>query len=265
MAMDLQLYPVLPPLQPYIKDICSLATYNSLETSLFRVLPDTCVELFIHYGAGSLATIREKTQVTSHRSFVVSRMSTFMDVQMPPQTGCMAVCFYPGMACHFFGQRMNVLTDSVTSLADLWHSAGELEAQITAASTCQERVTIIQRELIRHLNQHQVIDKTLVYCLSQIQQTKGHVAIPDLARDVNLSQRQLSRRFQSCIGLAPKEFARMSRFLFSLATLKQHPSLSLTEIAHESGYYDQAHFIHDVNALAGLTPRQLLMAKHIVY
>lgn len=57
----------------------------------------------------------------------------------------------------------------------------------------------------------------------------------------------------------------MNRFLYSLKVLKADPQLSLTEVAYESGYYDQAHFIHECHKYAGVTPAELLVCKSILF
>jgi AraC-like DNA-binding protein len=66
------------------------------------------------------------------------------------------------------------------------------------------------------------------------------------------------------MGLSPKEYLRVSRFLHSLEVLKKDNS-HLTGVAYESGYYDQAHFIHEYKVFSGLTPGELKMTGNILY
>jgi AraC-like DNA-binding protein len=40
---------------------------------------------------------------------------------------------------------------------------------------------------------------------------------------------------------------------------------SFTEIAFDSGYYDQAHFIHDFNGFSGMTPTDYMASSNVVY
>ena len=40
--------------------------------------------------------------------------------------------------------------------------------------------------------------------------------------------------------------------------LRQYPGQSLTQIAYECGYYDQAHFIRDFKEFTGTTPKDFL-------
>ncbi|MHA4807352.1 helix-turn-helix domain-containing protein [Flavitalea flava] len=55
--------------------------------------------------------------------------------------------------------------------------------------------------------------------------------VSKLTGDTGLSQRHLSRKFQQYVGLSPKEYLRVCRFIRSLHHLKKYPLLSLTEVA----------------------------------
>jgi len=264
--MELKLYDITPSLQPYIKIICSMENNNSgCKTSTFRVLPDTCVELFINY-AGSGQTVTDAGLMKQPNSFIVSRMSRYMDVRDHGRFGFVSVCFLPGAAAHFFPVAMHEVSDTMIDLRDLWkNNAAEMEERISWAANNHQRVAIIQEYLTRQLGRLKKLDKTVEHWLWQVNFFKGQLAVEDLSRKVNISHRQLGRRFNQTVGLSPKEFSRVTRFIHSLKHLKKYPILSLTEIAYESGYYDQAHFIHDYKNYAGVTPGELVADASILY
>ena len=84
-------------------------------------------------------------------------------------------------------------------------------------------------------------------------------------KKTTIRQRQLNSQFQCFLGLAPKEFARVTRFLHALEKLKKSTSGSLTALAYESGYFDQSHFIHDCKEFAGMTPKEVIRSQAIIY
>jgi AraC-like DNA-binding protein len=265
--MNMHLYDILPRLQPYIKVICSIENNgNGDALSPFRVLPDTCVELFVNYvNAGQMITAGAVT-VKQPQSFITSRMSRYMDVHQAEKSGFIAICFLPGAATHFFGHPMNEIANSVIGLTDLWNNtAKEMEERVAEADTNSQRVTIIQQYLINQLASLQERDKIVEHWMWQVNFFKGQLPVEQLSRKVNLSQRQLARRFNHSIGLSPKEFTRVTRFIHSLKHLRKYPSISLTEVAYESGYYDQAHFIHDYKEYTGYAPGELLASANILY
>lgn len=45
----------------------------------------------------------------------------------------------------------------------------------------------------------------------------------------------------------------------------KNENISLTELAYESAYYDQSHFISDFRKMTGLTPNNFLMIVNCQY
>ena len=60
------------------------------------------------------------------------------------------------------------------------------------------------------------------------------------------------------LGLTPKLFCRVSRFQKVIRTAHAHGDINWTQLALDCGYYDQAHFIHDFQSFAGITPSEYL-------
>ena len=87
-------------------------------------------------------------------------------------------------------------------------------------------------------------------------QLKGQISVNELAHRLATSKRNLERRFLNQIGLSPKQLSKIIRLQTLLKKLEQNPSGSLTELAMECGYYDQAHFIKDFKEFTGLSPKQ---------
>ncbi|MDP3469939.1 MAG: helix-turn-helix domain-containing protein [Daejeonella sp.] len=260
--MLIQQFEVLPELQPYVKLICTMDCDDGADTNHIRVLPDACVELFVNYTSTPLAIIGNELY---DRSIVTSRMSRYSDVQMRKGAGCIAICFYPGEAYRFFNLPMHQLADKTLVLSDLWNGmAGEIESKLADSCSHKERSAILQKYLLQQLIRNER-DQQVAECLRKIQRSAGHILVSQLSTDTSLSQRHLSRKFQQIVGLSPKEYLRVFRFIRSLDHLKKYPLLSLTEVAYQSAYYDQAHFIRDFKSFTGHTPGQFALSTHILY
>ena len=74
-----------------------------------------------------------------------------------------------------------------------------------------------------------------------------------------------ARHFASWFGLTPKELGRVSRFLHALRILSSGHRGSLTEVALASGFFDQAHFNHEFQELAGMRPGELLTFPNVSF
>src|ERR1700748_1904142 len=72
-----------------------------------------------------------------------------------------------------------------------------------------------------------------------------------------LSLRQYERRFVTEIGFTPKLFSRIARFQTTLDTKRISPQRSWMSVAHELGYFDQMHMVHDFRCLGGNAPSDL--------
>jgi len=85
-----------------------------------------------------------------------------------------------------------------------------------------------------------------------------NLRIQALADHFGLSRRLLERRFDAALGLSPKRFARLSRMQHVFRRLALSPGDSVLANALDLGYYDQAHFVHEVEDLTALTPGRIV-------
>lgn len=88
---------------------------------------------------------------------------------------------------------------------------------------------------------------------------KPETSVNSLADIACLSKKQFERLFYTTVGSLPKEYARIVRFQKSLKLL-QHCSdnINFTQIAYQSGYADQSHYIREFKQFSGYTPSELL-------
>ena len=85
-------------------------------------------------------------------------------------------------------------------------------------------------------------------------------AVAGWARRLGCSERHLHRGFVERTGLSPSLHGRLLRFQALMGAHARTPQASLTELAHEAGYFDQSHCIRDCRAFTGQPPRAFLAA-----
>lgn len=98
------------------------------------------------------------------------------------------------------------------------------------------------------------------YCLTAMYRTSGSISIRDLAEGIGYSERYLRKKFEQSLGISPKQYNRIIRFQRALEGIVRCGA-SLTDVAIERGYFDQAHFMKDFKLFSQLTPVQLRMRK----
>jgi AraC-like DNA-binding protein len=160
------------------------------------------------------------------------------------------VRFRPGMSQAFLPLPALEMTDQRIGLGDLWGSdARRLAQQISEAKSPMRCIELMEARL-RAPGGITVVQRL---CASVVQQA-GQVRIDDLAFQAGLSARQLRRLFLDQVGLSPKHFCRVIRFRSSLSRLPQAGRGDWAQVALDSGYYDQAHFINEFREFSGYTP-----------
>ncbi|WNG34746.1 AraC family transcriptional regulator [Archangium violaceum] len=75
-----------------------------------------------------------------------------------------------------------------------------------------------------------------------------------LADALHLSTRTLQRAFKERVGFSPGTYARIARLQEALSALREHPTRSISEVAHRVGYADHAHMTREFRELTGRTP-----------
>ena len=141
----------------------------------------------------------------------------------------------------------DVLGKGALLLSDAVRSAADFPSRVAAA----ERWFAMMQD---DSSAPDGIDRTSRLLLA----SQGRVRIDHLVKLSGLSARHFQRRFTSQVGLSPKLYARTIRFDAALTAHRNEPMKSWTRIAHEAGYFDQAHFIRECHALVGLGPSQFI-------
>ncbi len=79
------------------------------------------------------------------------------------------------------------------------------------------------------------------------------VSVTQLASTLCYSSRHLSRKLFEATGMNAEEVLLYKKYLHAV-DLMHRGELSLTEIAHQSHFADQSHFIRTFKTYTGLTP-----------
>lgn len=102
------------------------------------------------------------------------------------------------------------------------------------------------------------IDSIVKSTVDTILLTKGNTSINAILKETLSKRRQLERKFVKQIGISPKQLSKVIRLQTALKLLLNKQTESLTQIAYESEYYDQAHFNRDFKEFTGINPKEFL-------
>lgn len=100
----------------------------------------------------------------------------------------------------------------------------------------------------------EILHKTLDY----IHKIKGRSTVRSVTNDTGVNYKWLERNFVKNIGLLPKEYIQLQRFIHAYLELVGSEDVDLMQIAVSNGYYDANHFLKDFKAYTGKTPLEYL-------
>lgn len=90
--------------------------------------------------------------------------------------------------------------------------------------------------------------------VDSVVKSKGNESIHQLAQDHGMSYTYLEKLFKEYVGISPKMFCKLQAIRSLIKLNMEEPELTFTQLAHQTGYYDQSHFIKDFKRFTGLTP-----------
>ena len=254
--MNYQVYPASPEMQTFIKCFWTLEDEASPESMRQRVVPDGCMEMIFHYGDPYRQYFEDGTSVIQPRSFVFGQITKFIEIGPTGRSGIVSGRFLPEGLIPFLEHSVNELENKATILEVLFGEKGKLlEERVVEAKTNEKRINLISEFLLTLLKVPTTIDSITKSCIETIVRSHGQLDVESLAGKLNVNRRNLERRFSSTIGMSPKQLSRVVRLQATIRMLEQKKFTSLTSLAYENGYFDQAHFIKDFKEFTGISPK----------
>lgn len=174
------------------------------------------------------------------------------------------VKLYPWAFNVLFGHSSASLPPGSTPLKDLNKGFEQLSEQIAQAQSSAQALPIFEQFVLQQLHTAKTIKPFLIHAYNMIFDSHGQVKVSEICDAVNVSRQHIHQYFKEKIGLSPKAYAKIVRLRHTVDTIYTHKNKSLTQIALDAGYFDQAHFISDFKAILGQTPRSFFQQKQFI-
>lgn len=170
------------------------------------------------------------------------------------------VSFTPVGAAAFTRVPLEEAVDHTEAAEHFLPVRDELDAlteKLSLAADHAARVCLLEAFLTRGLRRR-TPDPLIGAAVDWLVQAPATSRIGQLATYIGLSQSALERRFRRDVGVTPRRFLSLQRLQ---RVLKLQPAAeSLTALAHDAGYFDQAHFNHEFKSVTGLAPKAYFSA-----
>lgn len=163
------------------------------------------------------------------------------------------VAFQPSALHRLFGINADILSNKGFDAADVLSAEVlEVRERLLDARTHSDMVAIAEAYFSGIAERRQVT-RDFNAPLRLLRENPA-VSIDWLADQTSLSLRQFERCCRDHTGMAPKTFARLSRFSRAFYTRLHHPDRDWLSIAVDCGYFDYQHMARDFQRFTGLTP-----------
>ena len=212
-----------------------------------KIIPDGFPEIIFHFGQPYEISLNGRWERQSE-NLVAGQIRKYFWLRNTGQASMLGIKLKPSALSHIIHGSMRNLTDKVEDLGTLTELC-ELLEQVRGQSLWNRRIEEVESFFQRFSQKTGVVEKAL----EMIFNTSGMNSVNDLVESLGISERQLERLFNECVGMGPKFYSRVIRFstIFQLKERGDHGWLDLT---HEAGFADQSHFIRNFKAFTGEDP-----------
>jgi AraC-like DNA-binding protein len=240
-------FAVRAPLRDHVSHIATCREVIAAGRELVeRVLPDGAVHLIFHLGDAPGGS----------RCVAAGAAAGPTLVRLRGRVEGVSVTLRPGAAAALLGVPAGEITGSAVPLDTLWRGESrDLIEQMAEAPGDAARVALLQAALQRRLRDS---DPTLLrqamHAARLIAQSGGRHALREVAEAIGVGERRLQQIFHAQVGLSPRAWSRLARLHACLRALRERAAPRWSEVALDTGFYDQSHLVNEFQSLCGLTP-----------
>jgi AraC-like DNA-binding protein len=247
-----------PALAPYVREYCGYRERTAGPTRR-REMPAAQVVLIIDFGptlrlldstGGGLAA--------RHPGGFVAGIDD--GVTVTETVGSMEgvqVNFTPIGGRLFLGRRLGEMARQVVSLQDALGADGRhLAERLHEIRGWPARFRCLDQLILGRVRATAGLPPWLAAAWDRIERSGGGLDVAGLEKQIGYSRKHLAAVFREHLGMPPKALSRLVRFQRALEALRTGQAGDLAQLAHDLGYYDQAHFTREFRGFAGLTPAE---------
>lgn len=259
--MVFEMYTPAFPLSQFIESFIYYRGYNPVH-SIDRFLPDGYINIVISLSDAPQYIYDNETlkEIQACRNVWFSGIrNNYITIPSGKESEMFIINFHRGKAYPFVQMPLHELTDCVVD-GDLVlsHEIMDLREMIQDAPHIVQKFHKTEKFLLKKFASRLIVNPFIDYAVNKIVQSPNQLSIEQIANKVGYSQKHLIQLFKEKVGLPPKGFLKIMRFQKAMQDISTMPVPDWKDIAFESGYYDQAHFINDFKAFSGFTPNQYL-------
>ena len=265
--MTLQIHKPAFPLNEFVENLVYYHGLTALH-NLDRFLPDGNTEIILDLTENPQYIYDNETlqEIQICRHAWVSGVRT-KPITIPSGKGSrmLIVAFKKGRAYPFYPFPVSELSDTVAEAGLAFgRNFHDLREQLLAARSLERMFQLVESFLLLQAGEKLRGDtstRCIEYAVSSMIHKPTARRLSQLSSEIGYSQKHFIDLFRRHVGVSPKQYLRIIRFQKAIETIENNQRVRWRDIAVESGYFDQAHFIHDFKQFSGFTPNEYMKRK----
>lgn len=200
-------------------------------------------------------TFNDGRPLANYDSMLIGQMIRPFTHQLTATVRAITIDFTPTGFYRLWGLPADELTGQTVNTELIFGiDAQTVVDQVRAEPDRADRFARLDAFFLRRLEHSLPGDERIETAVDLLGGQPGQWRVGEVAQRVNCPERTLNRRFTERVGLSPKEYARVQRFLQARSWLENQPTQRRNDLLSRLGYYDQSHFINEFRYFTGKSP-----------
>ena len=213
----------------------------------------------MHFGDGVREVKHEYRSKTLPNQYLIGPFTSGHYFECQGKLDVMGIVFHPIGLFHLTGQGAGNFTNRMIPPESLLGEETEkLYATLTAQPSSPARFLVVEKFLIKFFEGTEVEKAVLDSILSFIDHNQQLPQVKEICLEFGIHRDTLRLMFLEKVGITPKQYLGLKRFMRAMGLAFLHPRWDLQDISFQAGFYDSPHFIREFKRYAGMTPGKFL-------
>jgi len=203
------------------------------------------------------SAVKTASGIVNVRLLTLYGKSTPADIwKLKKDETVVAYFFKPFSLASLFNVSAAVIVKNPLELSE-WdaHKTNALKTQLLYAKKTAEKIEVLDGLLLHQLQQQQRECEIIRQSTDRIMLDSRPEVLSEILEELKLNERTFQRIFKKFVGVTPNQYRRICQFKLSFEKLRNGNFDKLTDVAYQTGFADQSHFIRSFKEFTEITPK----------
>lgn len=255
------------PLGEYVQAIWFAYNPDNKLPLTFQLLSDCGSSIMMNFGQEIVMKRNANTYDLHQSSAIIGPSKNVFELSFKGRICTLGINLHPGAGHFIFNEGVEPFIDSIqlcneSNLEGITGLYSKVSVALESNAT-DNIFTVLDKHLSQHLERRVNQAKNQRKAFDELRLNDEAISYEKLIEGGATSKRDIQRKFKHYVGISPNVYQRLIKLNKLKIKLAHGEFDSLTQIAADYGYFDQAHFIRDFKFFMGITPKDYLRRKRL--